>query len=216
MKTDEPPPPGLTAFQIQVAQLFFTLPASDGFLLAGGAALLAQHLTARPTQDLDFFTGPGRGHVHIAHHQFIDAAAERGWGVTTVRDEPTFVRLITHGTEDLLVDIALDAAPQRPPTASLLGPTFDPVELAGRKTIALFDRAEARDFADVHALAQRYGRQTLLNQAALLDPGFDRAIFADMLSRLARHTDADLAPICATPTILRQYFADWRDELVRS
>ena len=51
----------LTAFQIEVAQLFFSLPASDGFLLAGGGALLAQGLTARPTQDLDFFTRPGAG-----------------------------------------------------------------------------------------------------------------------------------------------------------
>jgi hypothetical protein len=50
----------LTAFQIEVAQLFFSLPASESFLLAGGGALLAQGLTARPTQDLDFFTPAGR------------------------------------------------------------------------------------------------------------------------------------------------------------
>ena len=37
----------LTGFQIRVAQLFFSLPASQGFLLAGGAALVAQHLTTR-------------------------------------------------------------------------------------------------------------------------------------------------------------------------
>jgi hypothetical protein len=55
--------PGLPAFQLEVARLFFALPASKGFLLAGGAALLAQHLTARPTEDLDFFTAPERGHV---------------------------------------------------------------------------------------------------------------------------------------------------------
>lgn len=48
--------PALIAFQIEVARLFFTLPAGDRFLLAGGAALLAQHLTDRPTQDLDLFT----------------------------------------------------------------------------------------------------------------------------------------------------------------
>jgi hypothetical protein len=46
----------LTKFQLEVARLFFSLPASDGFVLAGGAALIAQHLTSRPTQDLDFFT----------------------------------------------------------------------------------------------------------------------------------------------------------------
>ncbi len=38
--------PDLSAFQLEVARLFFALPASRGFLLAGGAALLAQHLTA--------------------------------------------------------------------------------------------------------------------------------------------------------------------------
>ena len=50
--------PGLPPFQLEVARMFFALPASRGFLLAGGAALLAQHLTARPTEDLDFFTAP--------------------------------------------------------------------------------------------------------------------------------------------------------------
>jgi hypothetical protein len=47
--------PDLPAFQLEVARLFFALLASQGFLLARGAALLAQHMTARPTEDLDFF-----------------------------------------------------------------------------------------------------------------------------------------------------------------
>ncbi|HEY1002232.1 MAG TPA: nucleotidyl transferase AbiEii/AbiGii toxin family protein, partial [Streptosporangiaceae bacterium] len=58
--------PGLSAFQLEVARPFFALPASQGFLLAGGAALLAQHLMERPTEDLDFFTAPERGHVPAA------------------------------------------------------------------------------------------------------------------------------------------------------
>jgi hypothetical protein len=33
--------PDLSAFQLEVARLFFALPDSRGFLLAGGAALLA-------------------------------------------------------------------------------------------------------------------------------------------------------------------------------
>jgi hypothetical protein len=48
---------GLTDFQIEVARLFFGLPASDGFLLAGGGALLASGLTTRPTHDLDLRAG---------------------------------------------------------------------------------------------------------------------------------------------------------------
>lgn len=37
---DEIEPTVLTDFQVEVAWLFFSLPASDRFLLAGGAALL--------------------------------------------------------------------------------------------------------------------------------------------------------------------------------
>ena len=60
-----------------------------------------------------------------------------------------------HGPEDLIVDLALEAAPSMPATVSILGPTFAPDELAGRKLLALFDRAAARDFADVFQLSER-------------------------------------------------------------
>ena len=68
--------PDLSAFQLEVARLFFTLPASQGFLLLGVAALLAQHLTARPTEDLDFFTAPERGHVPAARDALEAAASQ--------------------------------------------------------------------------------------------------------------------------------------------
>jgi hypothetical protein len=69
----------LSAFQLEVARLFFALPASRGFLLAGGAALLAQHLTARPTEDLDFFTALDDGHV-LAARDALEAAARQRAG----------------------------------------------------------------------------------------------------------------------------------------
>ena len=66
--------------------------------------------------------------------------------------------------------LALTIAPSRQaltvgvtgPVASLIGPTFAPEELAGRKVVALFDRAEARDFADVFELSEHYSRDALL------------------------------------------------------
>jgi hypothetical protein len=69
---------GLTDFQIEVARLFFGLPASDGFLLAGGGALLASGLTDRPTHDLDFFGAPDDVDVTAARDQFEQAIADRG------------------------------------------------------------------------------------------------------------------------------------------
>ncbi|MGH3766603.1 MAG: nucleotidyl transferase AbiEii/AbiGii toxin family protein [Pseudonocardiaceae bacterium] len=204
---------GLTLFQIQVAQLFFSLPASNGFLLAGGAALVAQHLTTRGTQDLDFFTGPGRGDVPTARDAFEVAAMAKGWAVHRVRDTATFCRLVITGVEALLVDLALDTPPNSPAIVSMAGPTFGLEELAGRKVIALFDRAEARDFADVFILAQRYTKLLLLTRAAEIDGGFDLAIFADMLDTLSRFTDAEIPVRQAEVNSLRQYFTQWAIEL---
>lgn len=204
--------PGLSAFQVEVAQLFFSLPESAGFVLAGGAALAAQRLTSRPTQDLDFFIGPGRGNPAAARDALEDAVRQRGWRARRIRDAATFCRLLLIGPEQLLVDIAVDSPPGRPPTMSLAGPTYDLEELAGRKVLALFDRAEARDFADVYTLAQRYGQELLLERAAEVDAGFDRQVFAQMLDSLNRFADRDL-PVEQAVDAVRVFFARWADHL---
>jgi hypothetical protein len=179
--------------------MFFSLSASYGFLLAGGAALAAQKLTSRPTQDLDFFTGPNSGDVLAARDAIEAAALGRDWSVRRVRDTATFCRIVVTSQEDLLVDLALDAPPNLPPTASAVGPTFDPEELAGRKVIALFDRAEARDFTDVYVLAHRYPKTLLLARAAEVDLGFDLHVFGDMLGTWVRCRDSPTRNCRSTP-----------------
>jgi hypothetical protein len=66
------------------------------------------------------------------------------------------------------------------------------VDRSGTGHCPLFDRAEARDFADVYTLAQRYTKPLLLARAAEIDGGFDLTIFADMLDTLSRFTDVDI------------------------
>jgi len=167
--------PELTAFQTQVARLFFALPESEGFLMSGGAALLAQHLTARPTEDLDFFTAPQRGHVPAARDALETAARARGWS-----------------TE----------------------PTLAPEELAGHKLLALFDRAAARDFADVYMLARRFGKDVLLARAAQIDAGFDARVLAGMIATLDRFRDTEIpVPDGLSAAELRAFYAAWRSEL---
>jgi hypothetical protein len=167
--------PDLSAFQLEVARLFFALPASQGFLLAGGAALLAQHLTARPTEDLDFFTAPERGHVPAARDALEAAASERGWSAQRIHDSETFCRMVIRGIEtEVLVDLAVNAPPDLPASTTAAGPTLAPEELAGHKLLALFDRAAARDFADVYVLAHCFGKDVLLARAAQIDAGLRR------------------------------------------
>jgi hypothetical protein len=114
--------PDLSAFQLEVARLFFTLPASQGFLLAGGAALLAQHLTARPTEDLDFFTAPEHGHVPAARDALEAAASQRGWSAQRIHDSDTFCRIVIRSIDaGVLVDLAVNAPPDLPASATAAG-----------------------------------------------------------------------------------------------
>jgi len=205
----------LTAFQLDVARLFFKLPESRGFLLAGGAALLAQRLTTRPTEDLDFFTAPARGHVPAARDALEAAARERGWGIERIHDSDTFCRLVIRADDgSLLVDLAVNAPPDFPASETAAGPTLAPEELAGHKLLALFDRAAARDFADVYVLARRFGKDTLLARAAQIDAGFEPRVLADMIATLERFADTEIpAPACSSAAELRTFYATWRTEL---
>jgi hypothetical protein len=209
--------PDLSAFQLEVARLFFTLPASQGFLLAGGAALLAQHLTARPTEDLDFFTAPERGHVPTARDALEAAASERGWSAQRIHDSDTFCRIVIRGLDaGVLVDLAVSAPPDLPASATPAGPTLAPEELAGHKLLALFDRAAARDFADVYVLAHRFGKDVLLTRAAQIDGGFDAKVLADMFATLDRFTDDEIpVPDGLSAAGLRTFYSTWRAELAR-
>ena len=206
---------GLTDFQIEVTHLFFSLPASDGFLLAGGGALLASGLTTRPTQDLDFFGGPAQADIGAARDQFEAAVAQRGWRCERVQDSETFVRLRLSGDDEVIVDLAIDVPAERPPVITIAGPTFDPEELAGRKLAALFGRAEARDFADVYALAQRFDRAVLIERAAEVDLGFDRRVLAEMMTTIDRFDDDELPVDPSDAAATRAFFQHWADELTR-
>lgn len=201
----------LTDFQLEIARLFFSLPAAESFVLGGGAGLIAAGLTDRPTRDLDFFVAESV--VGDATEQLEGAATDQGWSTERIRDEDTFVRLRIDGPEALLVDLCLDSPPQQPPTMTIAGPTYAADELAGRKVVALFSRAEARDFVDVRLLAERYGKAELLDLAAAIDEGFDHATFATMLDSLARFDDGTLADFGAAAAELRSWFSAWADEL---
>jgi hypothetical protein len=205
----------LTAFQVEVAREFFALPSAQGFLLAGGAALAAHGLTERPTRDLDLFTSPGRGDVQASLAAFAALTNERGWGLEVVREGETFARaVVRRGVDAVVVDLAVDTTPERPPTATFIGPALDPDELAGRKVIALFDRAEARDFADVYVLAARYGTGRLIELAAVVDSGFDTGVLATMLNSLARFDDQEIpVPADTDVSAVRDFFRAWSAEL---
>jgi hypothetical protein len=203
-----------TDFQIAVAGVFFGLKASQGYVVAGGAGLLASELINRPTEDLDLFASTPADSITAARDSFIKALDRRGWEYDFVADNPTFCRMVVRdGPQEVLVDLALDSPPTTPPSMTVLGPTLAPLELAGRKLLALFGRAEARDFADVYVLVGRFGKDALLEQAEAIDAGFDRTVLRQMMRTLDRFDDDEVPLPQGEIGEVRTFFSEWAAQL---
>lgn len=204
----------LTPLQVDVSRIFFALDESHGFLLAGGSGLLASGLIARPTQDLDLFASSPIPTVGPAKEALVKALRGKGFDVVEIRNVETFARLmVSHAGEETLVDLAIDSPPLGRPTLTALGPTLAPLELAARKLVALFGRAEARDFADVYVLAERFGKGILIEEARSFDRGFDLAVLAQMMRALDRFDDDEIPLAPEHVPLARAFFANWADEL---
>ncbi len=206
----------ITRLQRAVARAFFALPDSAGFAVAGGAALIARGLVDRQTKDVDVFT-PAPPAAPIPHvvAAYERSLAECGWAARRIHVSATFARLVVEaGDESLVVNIGVDSPPDQPPTMTELGPTLAAHDLAARKTLALFGRAEARDFTDVYALARHFGKEQLLRWAGAQDSGFDLRVFADMIGTMRRFTDEDLLLAHPDADRVRTFFATWREEIL--
>ena len=203
----------LSPFQRAVAQAFFELPEARGFLLAGGGALLATGLTVRPTKDLDFFGTMNNTPLRDVIDRFTSTAKSRGWSVTEVQYSDDFARLVLKDEESLVVDFGIDSPPIAPSYLSEIGPTFAPEELAGRKLLALFDRAEARDFADIFALRSKIDKETLVSRARQLDNGFDIEVFSVVIRSVSRFDPEDFHPEESAFPAIVEHFHTWANDL---
>jgi hypothetical protein len=175
----------LTPLQERVAELVAGLPEAQDFALAGGAALIARGEVDRQTRDLDFF-GLEPAAVDRLVPAVDRALRTAGFTVHHIQEGPGFARLLVESADDRTeLDLAADArlfpAEVRRPAPVLAGE-----ELAVDKLLALFGRAEARDFVDLMAVEPRYGLDHLCRLAAEKDRGFVPSVLAEMLGRFDR------------------------------
>lgn len=206
----------LESEQLEIARTLFGLRAAEGFVLAGGSALLARGAIDRPTRDVDAFIpahpGDPPGDVRPLTAELTDALGEDRWNVTTVRSHVTFTRLVaTRGDISVEIDLAVDSPPLFPVEIVDGLPVLAPQDLAARKVLAILDRAEGRDFADLHGLSEKYGRDECVDWAQQLDAGLTRDAIADAFGHLQRLDDEEL-PV-ADPAELRSAFGEWAAEL---
>jgi predicted nucleotidyltransferase component of viral defense system len=207
----------LTPLQQRIATIVQSLTEARGFALAGAGALVVRGLIDRATLDLDFFTVPGEEAAVAALRDALEGELRNeGLTFTRQRDLATFVRLeVSDGDANCQIDLAIDyrALPAEP---SSYGPTLAIEELAANKVLALFDRAEARDFLDLDELTRRFDLQSLIDLATEKDPGFDTVQFLEALSSFRRFTPADLGLGEEEYQRLRSSVERWRKQLERN
>jgi hypothetical protein len=175
----------LSDLQLRVARIIAGLTEAEDFALAGGAALIVHGDVERATRDLDFF-----GISPDAVNRLVPAAElalqEAGFQVARFIDSPGFTRfVVTDQLERTEVDLASDA--RLFPTEA--GPGFELLsseELAADKVLAVFGRAEARDYVDLMSIEPRFGLRRLFELAHEKDRGFSPAVFTEMLDRFPR------------------------------
>ena len=62
-------------------------------------------------------------------------------------------------------------------------------------------------------LAQRFGKVALLEQAQVLDAGFDTHVLAQMMGTLGRFADDEIPLSAADLARAKEFFGEWADEL---
>lgn len=203
----------LSALQEEVAAIIANLAEARDFALAGGAALIARGDVDRQTEDLDFF-GLSPDSVDRLVPAVEGALRGAGLEVRVVRVAPGFARIgVARGLDRTEVDLAADARlfPSEP------GPlvrTLTGRELAVDKVLAVFGRAEARDFVDLMAVEPDYGLDVLFELAREKDGGFLPSVFAEMVSRFDRLRREEFDIDTSGYERLRQTVALWREKAV--
>ncbi len=212
----------LTELQRKVLLRFSGLPDKEAFYLTGGTALSAIFLKHRRSNDLDFFT-----HIEeliLPLSQKLEASLiKEGFKVERLRAFHSFVELsVSSDNDSTVVHFALDS-PFRFEKPSdfdqIPGVKVDSlIDIATNKLLALFGRAELRDFIDVYFLVkEHFNKIELIEKAAQKDPGFDLYWFGVAIERISDFTDdsPDLHLLARSCTMeeLRGFFSNWRKDI---
>jgi hypothetical protein len=191
-----------------------------GVAFAGGGALQVHDVSNRRTQDVDLFVRNARN-VGKAANAIAAALAQAGYRVevTAADDELWEFEAYPHDARDpVQIQVAFFAYTGT--VTKDIGPVVTLDYLATRKTVALLERHQVRDYVDIASLTDAgYKIPQLLSMAFGEAPYLEAEDAADAGVHLDRITDERLArelPPGKTPGWVRDAFAYWPRERVHT
>jgi hypothetical protein len=189
----------------------------SNFFLTGGAALAGFHLGHRTTDDLDLFTTTAS--MDDGVHTLKAAVSDIGGTMESVMTSPDFRRFIVRcGQDSLVVDLAIDRAPQGTADKLLVGRVRvdSAEEILANKLCTLLSRGEIRDIVDVLRLEET-GLDLIqsLELARQKDGGLTSAQLAWVISQIQIGDDAKI-PSGLSPTDVRQFLREFEKRLKKA
>ena len=171
----------LTPFQKKVLKAFTDIEESKAFYLTGGTALSAFYLAHRLSEDFDLFTSE-EPLISITARKFKSALDTLGIKVQEIRSFSTFWEAVaSSGHEHFKIQLAYDSPfllCEIEEKDGLRVHSFE--DIAAGKLLALYGRAEERDFIDIYCIVRsgKISLETLIELAKKKDPGLDEYYLA--------------------------------------
>lgn len=171
----------LTPFQKKVLKAFTGIEESKAFYLTGGTALSAFYLAHRLSEDFDLFTSE-EPLISIVARKFKSALEESGIQVQEIRSFSTFWEAVASGGhEHFKIQLAFDSPFMLSGTEEQEGLRIHSFEdIAAGKLLALYGRAEERDFIDIYCIVRsgKISLERMIELAKEKDPGLDEYYLA--------------------------------------
>lgn len=214
----------LTDLQKKILNTFSDLPDKEAFYLTGGTALSAFFLKHRRSHDLDFFTDV-EDIISPVSQKLEVTLKEYNLEVERLRGFRSFVELsVNSPKESTIIHFALDSPFrfEHPSDSNEFpGIKIDSlIDIATNKLLALFGRAELRDFIDIYFLVkEHFSKEELIKKAGQKDPGFDLYWLGIAMERLNTFSegspDMHLLTLPCTMNKLKAFFSIWRKEIIK-
>ncbi len=210
----------LSPFLRKVLKVFAELEEGRAFYFSGGMALAAFHLQHRVSEDIDLFC-PDEALIPITARKFAAALQAHGVAVAVTRSFGSFWEAVLSLQQDAIrVQLVLDTPFHVADFVERDGLRVHSLpDIAAGKLLALFTRAEARDFVDLFCLVAdgHFTMPELIALAKQKDPGVDDYYLALAFERVAELPDhAQELPLALLRDVdmqtLKTYF---REEAVR-
>ena len=170
------------------AKIALAVLADDGFILAGGQALIEHGITERLSDDIDLFA-LHRRHTpatFAASVQKMTAALEiAGYTVEVTRQYDEFASVtVGHNEEAVVIDLGLDWWENSPAIIDI-GPILSLKDSVASKLLAVYSRGYTRDYLDAYSIitSHRFTHQQLITLCQRRDPTLDLPTFAAALTR---------------------------------